>query len=159
MKYKKLLVIAALMVSGCTMTPEECDPSNVDAGFFDKLGCVTSGSYDARIESKKQEIVKLNEEQKVLLAEIDELSKKIEAEDQKKADLTKDLNTLQGQINSLEKDITSSYSFKLSNKTSSKLLVLSLLEDSCLIEIIMNSLLYSLTKEVKSFNTLLNFKF
>ena len=41
MKYKKLLVIAALMVSGCTMTPEECDSSNVDAGFFDKLGCVT----------------------------------------------------------------------------------------------------------------------
>ena len=60
---------------------------------------------------------------------------------------------------SLEKDITSLYSSKTSISTSSNDLELFLLEDSCLIDIIIVSLLCSLINEVKSFNTFLNFKF
>ena len=51
----------ALMVTGCTSTPEECDPSQ-DPGFFNKMGCTFSGSYNERIQQKEQQVADLKAE-------------------------------------------------------------------------------------------------
>ena len=69
-----------LMLTACTMTPEECDPKITDPGMLDKLGCVVSGSYSQRSEQKKQEIHDLAQEQH-------ELSERVIALGQKRAEL------------------------------------------------------------------------
>ncbi|MGN1281834.1 MAG: hypothetical protein ACI4UM_08045 [Succinivibrio sp.] len=65
---RKIVAVAVLSVllTACTMTPEQCDPSISDPGMLDKLGCVVSGSYEKRVDSKKQEIHDLREEQRAL---------------------------------------------------------------------------------------------
>lgn len=51
---KKIILMCAvpLVLTACTMTPEECDPKITDPGMLDKLGCVVSGSYSQRSEQK-----------------------------------------------------------------------------------------------------------
>ena len=70
MKNKKivLLFLAAVCLSGCTMSPEECDPSNRNAGFLDKFGCTVSGSYSARVEQNQNKLNELKEENARLVA-------------------------------------------------------------------------------------------
>ena len=65
--FKSLLILVpALVLTACTSTPEECDPTR-DPGFFNKMGCVLSGSYSDRVEQKKVEIEQLRQEQKEVL--------------------------------------------------------------------------------------------
>ena len=65
--FKSLLILVpALVLTACTSTPEECDPT-CDPGFFNKMGCVFSGSYSERVEQKKVEIEQLRQEQKEVL--------------------------------------------------------------------------------------------
>ena len=61
-----LILVPALVLTACTATPEECDPTR-DPGFFNKIGCVFSGSYSQRVEQKKVEIEQLRQEQKDVL--------------------------------------------------------------------------------------------
>lgn len=63
------------ILTACTMTPDECDPSS-DPGFFNKIGCSVSGSYSKRVETKQQEIKDLREEQKALTEEVINLQSK-----------------------------------------------------------------------------------
>ena len=80
MKKIILMCTVPLMLTACTMTPEECDPKITDPGMLDKLGCVVSGSYSQRSEQKKQEIHDLAQEQH-------ELSERVIALGQKRAEL------------------------------------------------------------------------
>lgn len=59
--YAAVGAASALMLSGCTTTPQECDPSQ-DQGFFGKIGCVVSGSYEARIDERQQRVAELKAE-------------------------------------------------------------------------------------------------
>ncbi len=52
---------AALFLSACTMSPQECDPS-LDPGFLDKIGCTISGSYAQRVEDKEADLKALQQE-------------------------------------------------------------------------------------------------
>lgn len=63
----KLLTICSIvfLATACTTTPEECDPS-VDPGFFNKIGCTVSGSYEARIQQKEQQLSNLQSQNKYL---------------------------------------------------------------------------------------------
>ena len=49
------------MLSACASTPEECDPSQ-DQGFFGKIGCSVSGSYEERINQREQRVETLKAE-------------------------------------------------------------------------------------------------
>lgn len=75
----KLLPLAAALVaamlSGCTTTADECDPSK-DPGFFNKFGCVVSGAYGERVEQKQQQVADLREELSSLSEQVVELNKK-----------------------------------------------------------------------------------
>ena len=61
-----LILVPALVLTACTSTPEECDPTR-DPGFFNTIGCMFSGSYSQRVEQKKVEIEQLRQEQKDVL--------------------------------------------------------------------------------------------
>ena len=96
------MCVVSLMLTACTMTPEECDPKITDPGMLDKLGCVVSGSYSQRSEQKKQEIHDLAQEQH-------ELSERVIALGQKRAELInnreaklKELDALTNKLDEVE---------------------------------------------------------
>lgn len=60
-KIAGVALIAGLLLSACASTPEECDPSQ-DQGFFGKMGCVVTGSYEARVNAKQQKVANLKDE-------------------------------------------------------------------------------------------------
>jgi len=53
---KSLLIplLLGLSVSACSTTPEQCDPRNANAGFLNKLGCTSQGTYAQRVEQKER---------------------------------------------------------------------------------------------------------
>ncbi|GAB3460528.1 ATP-binding protein [Azotobacter salinestris] len=48
------LSVASLSLGACAVSPQECDPRNVDAGFATKFGCNMHGGYAQRIEQKEK---------------------------------------------------------------------------------------------------------
>ena len=67
MSYKLIAVAAAaLMLSACAMTTQECDPT-LDPGFLDKIGCTISGSYAQRVEDKEANLRALQSENERLV--------------------------------------------------------------------------------------------
>ena len=106
---KIYLMIAALSfsLSACTHTASECDPSIHDPGFLDKLGCVVSGSYEDRVNYKKNEIAKLREEQKALSDEVIELEKQRSQLVNDRAARYRELDKLKAKLASLESSIKS----------------------------------------------------
>ena len=69
MKKIKLLALTALLsatavISACTATAEQCDPS-IELDVFSKAACKFSGSYDQRIEQKEK--ILLNEQIKFII--------------------------------------------------------------------------------------------
>ncbi|TNG95511.1 hypothetical protein FHQ28_06610 [Pasteurellaceae bacterium USgator11] len=101
----KLLALTALLsattlISSCSATAEECDPS-VELNVFSKAACKFSGSYDQRIEQKEK--ILLNEQEtnkkfRQIYADIQAQQKSVnQSISQKKAQqakLTKSLNSL-----------------------------------------------------------------
>lgn len=49
-----LLLSSLVFLSGCSTTPEQCDPTNTNIGILDKISCNYSGNYQARIDKKEQ---------------------------------------------------------------------------------------------------------
>ena len=49
-----LLLSPLVLLTGCTTTPEQCDPTNTNIGIMDKISCNYSGNYQARIDKKEQ---------------------------------------------------------------------------------------------------------
>lgn len=56
-----LLGTAALVLTACATTPQECDPRQ-DQGFFGKIGCVVTGSYEERVTTKEDTVKQLQAE-------------------------------------------------------------------------------------------------
>ncbi len=109
-----------LVLTGCNATPQNCDPST-DPGFFSKMSCIASGSYEKRVEEKKQHVAdlrsllsSLSKETQELYAS-DTLVKEERAAAQSRLDrIDEDLNALkskidkqQGQSSKLSKQIES----------------------------------------------------
>lgn len=46
-----LLVASLTVLTACSVTPEQCDPS-VESSVWNKMACTTSGSYDHRVKEK-----------------------------------------------------------------------------------------------------------
>ena len=105
------LLGAAVLLSACTNTPEECDPS-VELNMFSKAACQFSGSYDKRIEQKeklvldaKTENAKFNKiyaDIKAQQAKLDQSVGKLTAELKQKA---KGRQDLQAEIAEVEKQM------------------------------------------------------
>jgi len=58
---RALPLLSAVLLAGCAVTAQDCDPRNADMGFGTKLGCSTRGVYAERIEQKEK--ILLDEQQ------------------------------------------------------------------------------------------------
>lgn len=97
----------AFLLSACASTPEECDPRQ-DQGFFGKIGCAVTGSYEQRVTTKEEQVASLQAENKRL----NELIREINAKD---ALVRGDYATRQRELDQVKADLYSLQS-KLAQK-------------------------------------------
>ena len=62
-----IALVSCLLLSACASTPEECNPGQRNQGFFGKMGCVVTGSYEARVNAKQQRVADLRAEVELLI--------------------------------------------------------------------------------------------
>ncbi|MBH1950289.1 hypothetical protein I7649_23480 [Klebsiella pneumoniae] len=53
---RKYALLAALVLTGCTTSPQDCDLHAQDPSFITKLSCATSGGYRQSEEQKEQQV-------------------------------------------------------------------------------------------------------
>lgn len=90
----------ACLLSACASTPQECDPHQ-DQGFFGKIGCLTSGSYEQRVAEKEQYVEDLKAENQRL----NQLVRQIN--DQNSALLLGDYSTRQRELDKIRGELYS----------------------------------------------------
>lgn len=113
-----LTLLSALLV-GCTTTKEQCDPKIKDPSFFDKLGCVVSGSYKERADDKLKEIASLREEHKKLSDEVIKLNEQRPQMLKNREKRLKELDKVRSDLYKLEKELEAKNA--MNSKLSAKL--------------------------------------
>ncbi|MGV3820486.1 hypothetical protein [Citrobacter portucalensis] len=53
---RKYALLAALVLTGCTTSPQDCDLHTQDPSFITKLSCATSGGYRQQVDQKEQQV-------------------------------------------------------------------------------------------------------
>ncbi|MBC1185508.1 hypothetical protein [Kluyvera sichuanensis] len=53
---RKYLLLAAIVLTGCTTSPQDCDLHAQDPSFLTKLSCATSGGYRQQVDQKEQQV-------------------------------------------------------------------------------------------------------
>ena len=53
---RKYALLAALVLTGCTTSPQDCDLHAQDPSFITKLSCSTSGGYRQQVDQKEQQV-------------------------------------------------------------------------------------------------------
>ena len=53
---RKYALLAALVLTGCTTSPQDCDLHAQDPSFITKLSCATSGRYRQQVDQKEQQV-------------------------------------------------------------------------------------------------------
>ena len=53
---RKYALLAALVLTGCTTSPQDCDLHAQDPRFITKLSCATSGGYRQQVDQKEQQV-------------------------------------------------------------------------------------------------------
>lgn len=53
---RKYALLAALVLTGCTTSPQDCDLHAQDTSFITKLSCATSGGYRQQVDQKEQQV-------------------------------------------------------------------------------------------------------
>jgi chromosome segregation ATPase len=92
------LLGAAVALTGCAVTAEQCDPRNADAGFATKFGCNTQGVYAQRVDDKEKVLL---DEQKT-----NQLFREVYASiEQEKSAVKGDLQSQQKQYAALNKSL------------------------------------------------------
>lgn len=53
---RKYALLAALVLTGCTTSPQDCDLQAQDPSFVTKLSCASSGGYRQQVDQKEQQV-------------------------------------------------------------------------------------------------------
>ncbi|QLR74243.1 hypothetical protein HV337_17605 [Citrobacter freundii] len=53
---RKYLLLASLVLTGCSTSPQDCDLHAQDPSFITKLSCATSGGYRQQVDQKEQQV-------------------------------------------------------------------------------------------------------
>lgn len=53
---RKYALLAALVLTGCTTSHQDCDLHAQDPSFITKLSCATSGGYRQQVDQKEQQV-------------------------------------------------------------------------------------------------------
>jgi len=93
------LLSPLLLITGCSTTPEQCDPTNTNIGIMDKISCNYSGNYQARIDKKEQ----ILENEKRANAQFREIYATIERQ---KNSTSLSVKQKQAQLQKLKKELT-----------------------------------------------------
>ncbi|MBI0006191.1 hypothetical protein H3S74_08120 [Gilliamella sp. W8126] len=93
------LLSPLLLITGCSTTPEQCDPTNTNIGIMDKISCNYSGNYQARIDKKEQ----ILENEKRANAQFREIYATIERQ---KNSTSSSVKQKQAQLQKLKKELT-----------------------------------------------------
>lgn len=93
------LLSPLLLITGCSTTPEQCDPTNTNIGIMDKISCNYSGNYQARIDKKEQ----ILENEKRVNAQFREIYATIERQ---KNSTSSSVKQKQAQLQKLKKELT-----------------------------------------------------
>lgn len=93
------LLSPLLLITGCSTTPEQCDPTNTNIGIMDKISCNYSGNYQARIDKKEQ----ILENEKRANAQFREIYATIESQ---KNSTSLSVKQKQAQLQKLKKELT-----------------------------------------------------
>jgi Membrane-bound metallopeptidase len=93
------LLSPLLLITGCSTTPEQCDPTNTNIGIMDKISCNYSGNYQARIDKKEQ----ILENEKRANAQFREIYATIERQ---KNSTSLSVKQKQTQLQKLKKELT-----------------------------------------------------
>lgn len=105
MKKLALLVSSLFILTACSATKEECDPSKAQS-FITKISCSTSGTYDQRVSDKKIELAMAEERQNKVTKEHkkaqDKLKKSTDALKAKNAELAKLNQSTKGYLEQLK---------------------------------------------------------
>jgi len=99
-------MVAGLGLAGCaTMSANQCDPRNADAGFLNKLGCNTQGVYAQRVVTKQQVLLdeqKANQLFREVYAELEreqrDVGQQLAQQQDRYAALNRTLDALLGEI-------------------------------------------------------------
>ena len=94
-----LLLSPLVLLTGCTTTPEQCDPTNTNIGIMDKISCNYSGNYQARIDKKE----KILEDEKRANAQFREIYATIEKQ---KNSTSLSVKQKQAQLQKLKTELT-----------------------------------------------------
>lgn len=77
------LLVASLLLGGCTVNPADCDPTNRDASIIAKTRCTSSGAYDVRVQAKQNILLdeqKTNQMFRDLYAAVEKEKSEVSAE-------------------------------------------------------------------------------
>jgi len=106
-----LSVLGLLVVSGCTVTAEQCDPRNADVGLGTKLGCSTRGVYAERVAQKERVLLdeqKANQLFRAVYASLQQEQREVgqqrSQQQQRYAELSRSLAALLSEIKSKAAD-------------------------------------------------------
>lgn len=106
-----LLVASLTVLTACSVTPEQCDPS-VESSVWNKMACTTSGTYDHRVKDKERTLQSEKDKQTAL--------NKTYADTQKKAKATeRTLAKKKAELATLNKSVTD-YAAQLKQKAKGK---------------------------------------
>ena len=53
---RKYLLLATIVLTGCTTSSQDCDLHAQDPSFITKLSCATSGGYRQQVDKKEQQV-------------------------------------------------------------------------------------------------------
>lgn len=102
----RLMVAASVMMmaTGCSISMKDCDPS-VDPGFFQKLGCAATGTYNQRIEYKQRQLEKLQATNTELHDILNSLSSEQKMLSMNKSERVAEMSELQRKLNTMKTNL------------------------------------------------------
>jgi len=53
---RKYVLLASILLTGCSTSPQDCDLHAQDPSFITKLSCATSGGYRQQVDQKEQQV-------------------------------------------------------------------------------------------------------
>lgn len=112
---KKYVLLASLLLAGCTSSPQDCDLHAQDPSFITKLSCTTSGGYRQKVDTQERQVLQSQRDNKIAQQNLADTQIRAQDSDQKLADEQTRLAAAQSDLAQTLKKLRSG---KVNNKQS-----------------------------------------
>lgn len=110
---RKYVLLASLLLAGCTTSPQECDLHAQDPSFITKLSCATSGGYRQKVDEQEHQILQSQRDNKIARQDLADTQKREQTSIQK---LTDEQTRLKAAQSDLAQTLKKLQSGKVNNK-------------------------------------------